>query len=93
MAVLEACPDQPDVRLTVLRPAKEEDTPDLKYVPLPGVKEDSGATVVAVSETTTAVYVPAPRPSSDDRRRNRIDDGQPAAAQAAVAGGRRNPRR
>jgi hypothetical protein len=47
----------------VLRPAKEEDTPDLKYVPLPGVKEDSGARVVAVSETTTAVYVPAPRPS------------------------------
>ena len=63
VAVLEACPDQPDVRLTVLRPAKEEDTPDLKYVPLPGVKEDSGARVVAVSETTTAVYVPAPRPS------------------------------
>ena len=63
VAVLEACPDQPDLRLTVLRPAKEEDTPDLKYVPLPGVKEDSGATVVAVSETTTAVYVPAPRPS------------------------------
>ena len=31
------------MRLTVLRPAKEEDTPDLKYVPLPGVKEDSGA--------------------------------------------------
>ena len=61
--VLEACPDQPDLRLTVLRPAKEEDTPDLKYVPLPGVKEESGAKVVAVSETTTAVYVPAPRPS------------------------------
>lgn len=63
VSVLESCPDQPDLRLTVLRPAKEEDTPDLKYVSLPGVKSDSGARVVAVSETTTAVYVPTPRPS------------------------------
>jgi hypothetical protein len=63
VSVLESCPDQQDLRLTVLRPAKEEDTPDLKYVPLPGVKADSGARVVAVSETTTAVYVPTPRPS------------------------------
>jgi hypothetical protein len=63
VSVLEACPDQPDVRLTILRPAKEEDTPDLKYVSLPGVKPDSGARVVAVSDTTTAVYVPTPRPS------------------------------
>jgi hypothetical protein len=63
VSVLEACPDQADLRLTVLRPAKEEDTPDLKYVSLAGVKEDSGARVVAVSETTTAVYVPTPRPS------------------------------
>lgn len=63
VSVLEACPDQPDLRLTVLRPAKEEDTPDLKYVPLADVKDDSGARVVAVSETTTAVYVPTPQPS------------------------------
>lgn len=63
VSVLEACPEQPDLRLTVLRPAKEEDTPDLKYVPLADVKDDSGARVVAVSETTTAVYVPTPRPS------------------------------
>jgi hypothetical protein len=63
VSVLEACPDQPDLRLTVLRPAKEEDTPDLKYVPLADVKEGSGARVVAVSETNTAVYLPTPRPS------------------------------
>ncbi|OBB04216.1 hypothetical protein A5662_11340 [Mycobacteriaceae bacterium 1482268.1] len=63
VSVLESCPDQADLRLTVLRPAKEEDTPDLKYVPLPGVKDDSDARVVAVSETTTAVYVATPRPS------------------------------
>lgn len=63
VSVLEACPDQPDLRLTLLRPAKEEDTPDLKYVPLRGVKDDTGARAVAVSETTTAVYVPTPQPS------------------------------
>ena len=63
VSVLEACPDQPDLRLTVLRPAEEEDTPDLKYVPLQDLKEDSGARVIAVSDTTTAVYVPGPKPS------------------------------
>ncbi|GFG51651.1 hypothetical protein CQY20_30955 [Mycolicibacterium agri] len=63
VSVLEACPDQAGLRLTILRPAKEEDTPDLKYVPLPDVKDNTGARVVAVSDTTTAVYVPTPRPS------------------------------
>ncbi|OBK75614.1 hypothetical protein [Mycobacterium sp. 1274761.0] len=63
VSVLENCPDQADLRLTLLRPAKEEDTPDLKYVPLPGVKDNADARVVAVSDTTTAVYVPTPRPS------------------------------
>ena len=63
VSVLEACPDQADVRLTLLRPAKDEDVPDIKYVPLPGVTDESGARVVAVSETTTAVYVPRPQPS------------------------------
>ena len=63
VSVLEACPNQPDLRLTLLRPAEEEDTPELKYVPQPGVNDDSGARVVAVSDTTTAVYVPTPKPS------------------------------
>jgi hypothetical protein len=63
VSVLEACPKQADMRLTLLRPAKEEDTPDVKYVPQPGVTDDSGARVVAVSETTTAVYVPTPKPA------------------------------
>jgi hypothetical protein len=62
VSVLEACPNQADLRLTLLRPASEEDTPDVKYVPQPGVVDDSGARVVAVSETTTAVYVPTPKP-------------------------------
>jgi len=63
VSVLEACPKQDDLRLTLLRPADEEDTPDQKYVPQPGVVDDSGARVIAVSDTTTAVYVPAPKPT------------------------------
>jgi hypothetical protein len=63
VSVLEACPGQADLRLTLLRPADEEDTPELKYVPQQGVADDSGARVVAVSETTTAVYVPTPEPT------------------------------
>jgi hypothetical protein len=63
VSVLESCPRQPDLRLTLLRPADEEDTPELKYVPQPGVAADSGARVIAVSDTTTAVYVPDPKPT------------------------------
>jgi hypothetical protein len=63
VSVLEACPQQPDLRLTLLRPADEEDTPEVKYVPQPGLTDDSGARVIAVSETTTAVYVPTPKPT------------------------------
>jgi hypothetical protein len=62
VSVLEACPQQADLRLTLLRPGKDEDVPELKYVPQPGVTDDSGAQVIAVSETTTAVYVPTPKP-------------------------------
>jgi hypothetical protein len=63
VSVLESCPKQADLRLTLLRPADEEDQPDLKYVPQQGVTADSGARVVAVSDTTTAVYVPTPKPT------------------------------
>jgi hypothetical protein len=63
VSVLEACPNEADLRLTLLRPSDEEDTPDIKYVELPGVAADSGARVIAVSDTTTAVYVPTPQPT------------------------------
>ncbi|MBS1694322.1 MAG: hypothetical protein JST91_19075 [Actinobacteria bacterium] len=63
VSVLEACPNQPDLRLTLLRPADDEDSPDLKYVEQPGVTDDSGAQVITVSGTTTAVYVPTPKPT------------------------------
>lgn len=62
VSVLEACRGQNDLRLTMLKPAKEEDEPDTKNVPLPGVAADSEARVLAVSGTTTAVYLPVPRP-------------------------------
>jgi hypothetical protein len=62
VSVLESCPNEADMRLTLLRPADEEDTPELKYVPQPGVTDESGAVVIAVSDTTTAVYVPTPKP-------------------------------
>ncbi|RZT19035.1 hypothetical protein EV589_3297 [Mycobacterium sp. BK558] len=65
VSVLEACPNQADVRLTLLRPSDEEDTPELKYVPQKGVADGSGARVVAVSDTTTALYVPTPKPRLD----------------------------
>ena len=62
VGVLEACRDQKDLRLTLLKPAKEEDEPDQKKVPLAGVPIDADAQVLAVAGTTTAVYLPAPRP-------------------------------
>lgn len=63
VAVMEACPKQPDMGLTLLKPAKEEDQPDIKRVAQPGVSVDSDAQVIAVSDTRVAVYVPTPRPA------------------------------
>jgi hypothetical protein len=62
VSVMEACRNQKDLRLTLLKPAKEEDEPDAKNVALPGVANDSEARVLAVSGTTTAVYLPTPQP-------------------------------
>lgn len=60
-AVLEACPGERDLRLNLLKPAKEEDEPDTKQVTLPGLAVDSDARVLAVSGTTAAVYLPTPK--------------------------------
>lgn len=62
VSVLESCPGQTDMRLTLLRPADDEDQPETKLVPQPGVRDDADARVIAVSDTTTAVYVPTPKP-------------------------------
>jgi hypothetical protein len=65
VSVFEACGRQADLRLTLLRPAKEEDEPDQHNVAEPGIGADSGAKILAVSETRTAVYLPAPQPRVD----------------------------
>jgi hypothetical protein len=62
VSVLEACQDQADLRLVLLRPGKEDDEPQQHVVAEPGIRAGSGARVVAVRETSTAVYVPAPQP-------------------------------
>jgi len=62
-SVLESCRDDKDLRLTLLKPAKEEDEPDTKHIALPGMAADSDARVLAVTGTTTAVYLPTPRPT------------------------------
>jgi len=62
VSVLEVCRDQKDPRLTLIKPAKEEDEPDTKHVELPGLAVDSDARVLAVSGTTTALFLPTPRP-------------------------------
>ncbi|BBX17889.1 hypothetical protein CRI77_16455 [Mycolicibacterium duvalii] len=65
VSVLEACGNQADLRLTLLRPSDEEDVPEVQYVQQNGVPEGSGARVVAVAGTTTAVYVSTPAPRVD----------------------------
>ena len=65
VSVLEACGRQADLRLALLRPSKEEDEPDQHDVPEPGISEGSGARVLAVAETRTALYLPVPQPRVD----------------------------
>ncbi|CNL11675.1 hypothetical alanine valine rich protein [Mycobacterium tuberculosis] len=59
VSVLEACTNQDDLRLVLLRPGKEDDEPIQRIVPEPGVRPGSGARVLVVSQNNTAVYLPA----------------------------------
>lgn len=79
VSVLEACPDQADLRLVLLRPGDEEDEPKLRYLPEPGIAVDSGARVLAASDTHTAVYLPTPQP-----RVEVIDDAAVTVAKTPV---------
>ncbi|MET0475047.1 MAG: hypothetical protein ABW001_10450 [Mycobacterium sp.] len=79
VSVLEACPGQADMRLALLQPADDEDQPTTKIVGLPGVSADGAARVVAVTDTTTAVYVPTPNPAV-----NVIDDTGTTIASTAL---------
>ncbi len=62
VSVLESCVNQPDLRLVLLRPGKEDDEPQQQVVQEPGIKPDSGARVLTVWDNNTAVYLPSPRP-------------------------------
>ncbi|QYL24245.1 Rv3212 family protein [Mycolicibacterium diernhoferi] len=62
VSVMESCPQQSEMRLTLLRVSDEEDVPEVKYEQQPGVSSDADARVIAVSDTTTAVYLPSPHP-------------------------------
>jgi hypothetical protein len=86
-AVLEACPGERDLRLNLLKPAKEEDEPDSKQVKLPGLAVDSDARVLAVSGTTAAVYLPSPNPEVAvyDETGNKVS-GTPLRIPPAPAG-------
>jgi hypothetical protein len=61
-AILETCTSFPDVRLTLLKVSKEDVNPEEKFVQQPGLKADSGAKVLALSDLRTAVYLPIPQP-------------------------------
>ncbi|MDT5348809.1 MAG: hypothetical protein QOH91_2096 [Mycobacterium sp.] len=65
VSVLEACRNQADLRLVLLRPGKDDDEPQQHVVAEPGIRPGSGARLVAVSDTNTAVYVPLPEPRVD----------------------------
>jgi hypothetical protein len=65
VSVLGACGSQADLRLTLLRPSKEEDEPEQRDVPEPGIGVGSGARVLTVAETRTLIYLPAPQPRVD----------------------------
>lgn len=95
VSVLESCSGQADLQLTLLRPGKEEDEPEFQQVPQPGVTAESGARVLAVTDsdvgTNTAVYLPAPQPRIEvvDQTGTTIAKtllpGKPSVASAAVA--------
>lgn len=59
VSVFERCVNQADLRLVLLRPAKEDDEPQQHVVSEPGIGADSSARVLAVRENNTAVYLPA----------------------------------
>ena len=84
VSVLGACGSQADLRLTLLRPSKEEDEPELRDVPEPGIAVGSGARVLTVAETKTLVYLPAPQPKVDVVDESGVTVAEHAAAQAAV---------
>jgi hypothetical protein len=65
VSVLESCANQADLRLALLRPGKEDDEPQQHFVAEPGMGPSSGARVLTVWQSNTAVYLPLPQPRVD----------------------------
>ncbi|GLE52733.1 Rv3212 family protein [Mycobacterium montefiorense] len=65
VAVLESCANQANLRLALLRPGKEDDEPQQHFVAEPGITANSGARVLTVWQSNTAVYLPLPQPRVD----------------------------
>ncbi len=91
VSVLEQCPRQHDLRLALLRPSKEDDEPEQHDYQEPGIDAKSGAQVLAVSETSTALYLPDTAAPRRHRRRQRRHGGLHAAARSHRAGPARSP--
>lgn len=62
VSILQACPNVPDLRLTMLKVAKEDVTPDQKWSQQTGVGINAGAKVLTVAGSRAAVYLPTPQP-------------------------------
>ena len=92
VSVHRVVPQQPDdaAHPAAARPRRRT-SPLTKHVALPGVPADSDAQVIAVSDTTTAVYLPTPKPAVNVIDETGTTIVQHAAAEAGVA--RRPPRR
>ncbi|WP_044510120.1 PQQ-binding-like beta-propeller repeat protein, partial [Mycobacterium simiae] len=58
VSVLETCANQADLRLALLRPGKEDDEPQQHFVAEPRLGPNSGAQVLTVWQSNTAVYLP-----------------------------------
>jgi hypothetical protein len=62
VSILEACPNAPELRLTMLKVSKEDVSPEQKYARPVGVDAKSDAKVLTMSGLRTAVYLPTPQP-------------------------------
>ena len=62
VSVLEACGNPASLKLSLLRPGKEDDEPEQHFAPQPDLRPNSGARVLTVSQNNTAVYLPTPQP-------------------------------
>ncbi len=83
VSVLEACQGQDDLRLTLLRPSDEEDTPELKYVQQTGVTDGSGRPSGGGDGHDDGGVRPHPEAEGRHHRRDGRDDRQHRGPHAA----------